>query len=124
MRELTGLETIVAVIIGLAAVLLPFCRFKAIDRTVNLLGLALFAVLVGHQAVRFRQGYWTIGPYLTPVEVIAPDGRHCDGTEVTPADRFDSPAFYWCIYAICGGCLAWDWRDKRQRKRLQAGRRR
>jgi hypothetical protein len=105
MQSFNTLEIIALICLGLGAVLLPFCRVKAIDRTVNILGLLLMAILIGNE---WWLGHWTIGPYLTPVTVIGTDGRHLDGLPNRYGES-DKPVFFWFCYLAAAGCLAHSW---------------
>jgi hypothetical protein len=116
MQSPSTIGTIALIILGLGAVLLPFCRFLTIDRTVNVLGLLLMAILIGNQVYEWWLSHWTMGPYLTPIPVLGPDGRHLDGLPNRYVSS-DSPIFFWCCYLIGGGCLAYGWWDKRRRNR-------
>ena len=93
-----------------------------IDKLRNVAGWLLFAAVLAHQGHEWWLGHWTIGPSLTPVEIVGPDGRHLDGTEASPFDRDTPPGVYWCFYATGGGCLAWHWRQRRRsrRRRIEA----
>lgn len=117
LQSLTGFEIFCLVLVGLVMVLFPFCRFLVINRIANGLGLLLFAVLTINQLNELRLGHWTIGPYLTPVQVVGPDGRHLDGVPNIDAGS-DMPGFWWCFYLICIGCPLLGWWEKRK----QAGR--
>jgi hypothetical protein len=116
MQSFNTLEIVAFVCLGFGAVLLPFCWVKAIDRTVNVLGLLFFGILGVNLANENRLGHWRFGPALTPVEIRGPDGRHTDGTPVTEFSD-GSPVYYWFCYLVCGGCLARSWWHNRKQKR-------
>ena len=80
MQEFNTIETLALLCFGLWAVLVPFYGFKRIKLPVDVIATAFFWLLILNQAVAWWRGYWTIGPYWTPVAIIGPEGRHTDGS--------------------------------------------
>jgi hypothetical protein len=79
-----------------------------------LLALILAALCQLHE---LRLGHWTIGPYLLPVAVLGPDGRHPDGSPDLYGGTHGPLVFWGCYLAVCMAIRRWCTRGQAARRR-------